>query len=777
MTKLGWSLCAGSAVSALMAMAPCHATDTQTITVSSGSTQTFSNTIGNITTSTGTTLEITGGGTAVLTATNTYSAGTAVISGSTVSVGADENLGVVTGGIGLGDATTTGTLMLTNTIAITSGRAVTLGTLGGTINVAGTAEWTFLGVVSGSGGLTVEGTNTLGLTGTNTYTGGTTVIGGATLQVGDDDALGGFTTNTTGQGTAGTAGITLGDNTTNGILSFDNTKDVTSARSVTLGASGGTIDTGTSSWAFTGSVSGPGPLTVGGTGTLILDNSANAIDGGTFVTGGVLEIGDPSNTGATLSGGSVNITGGALAGDGTIIGSVINTSGVVAPGSGAGGGTLHITGNYTQSSSGTLLIVLNPNQAKSSVLDVTGTANVTGGTVNFHLGGGFYKPGLYTFLVAPTITGRFTTFNTLSVGLSETLTTTVPGCDPGFECYALDLTQNTKLSVSPTIYTALNSSAVDDAQAANDTILNRLTEARTDAEADELHIALSRHHIDGSAPGNSAYGGWFHVGGGYGSTTGDGTAPGYRAVNGGFLAGFDAPISGGVAAGIAFGFDSVRVHEQGTGAKGSIDTPRLAVYGGAWMGPLALDATLGYGLASYSSTRPIPGVSQTATATYNGTEITGALQASLPLHFGRLALTPALGAEYATLFHSAFTEENASINDIIGAHGRSKSLRPYVSATAIGRIDAGNQTAIEPELRVAYSMEALSTARNLFFQPVGDAASFASNGVKPGRGSVSASAGVTVETSRALGYFLDVGVTHSSNFTGESGKAGLRYRF
>ena len=81
-------------------------------------------------------------------------------------------------------------------------------------------------VIQGTGGLNKTDLGTLVLTAANTYTGGTTVSGG-TLSIASDANLG-----------AATGGLTLNGGT------LRTTADLTSARAVTLGAAGGTIDNG-----------------------------------------------------------------------------------------------------------------------------------------------------------------------------------------------------------------------------------------------------------------------------------------------------------------------------------------------------------------------------------------------------------------------------------------------------------------------------------------------------------------------------------------------------
>ncbi len=151
---------------------------------------------------------VTGGGTLVLgNALNSYSGGTTVIAGSTVSVAVNGDLGATSGGVTLGDATTGGTLATTGSFG--SGRTLTLAAGGGTIDTTAVGVTTELtGQVTGAGLLTKTGAGTLILSGSNDRTGGTTVSGG-TLQGTTTTLTGDITDNanvTFDQSTAGSYG-------------------------------------------------------------------------------------------------------------------------------------------------------------------------------------------------------------------------------------------------------------------------------------------------------------------------------------------------------------------------------------------------------------------------------------------------------------------------------------------------------------------------------------------------------------------------------------------
>ena len=98
-------------------------------------------------------------------------------------------------------------------------------------------------------------------------------------------------------------------------------------------------------------------------------------------------------------------------------------------------------------------------------------------------------------------------------------------------------------------------------------------------------------------------GGWFKAIGSFASLDGSISTPGFDTQAGGFLAGFDKAFSPNLTGGIALGYLHTNLSEAG-GASGSLDTPRLAVYGTYTLGDFAIDATAGYAYDFINSSRP-----------------------------------------------------------------------------------------------------------------------------------------------------------------------------
>ncbi|MCZ6836730.1 MAG: autotransporter-associated beta strand repeat-containing protein, partial [Planctomycetota bacterium] len=173
--------------------------------------------------------------------------------------GNDETIGSINGGGGLG-----GNIQLGNA----------------TLTIQDSGASTYGGVISGTGGLTFDGTGSLNLTGSNTFTGALTILDG-TIQLDGDLA------NTVSVNLANTAGALLDLN--------DNDETIGSLSGG--GNLGGDIDLGSatltfnqnSSTTYGGVISGTGGLVMDGSGTLNLSGT-NTFTGPLDIQNGTIQL-------------------------------------------------------------------------------------------------------------------------------------------------------------------------------------------------------------------------------------------------------------------------------------------------------------------------------------------------------------------------------------------------------------------------------------------------------------------------------------------------------
>ncbi len=166
------------------------------------------------------------------------------------------------------------------------------------------------GAILGAGSLTKDGAGALTLSGANEF------IGSVTLKHG--------TTNVTTIGDSATAGnlgkgslITIGDTGANDAVLNYTGSTATAARSITVGASGGTVNV-TNTLTLV-SLTGTGPLAKGGVGSLIFDGPGSTFSGDITVSNGTLStrtVGSGAGSLTLNTGTAFNITGSAPVQDG-----------------------------------------------------------------------------------------------------------------------------------------------------------------------------------------------------------------------------------------------------------------------------------------------------------------------------------------------------------------------------------------------------------------------------------------------------------------------------
>lgn len=175
---------------------------------------------------------------------------------------------------------TTGTMTIGIALAFTTGAPTITTTSGGTLEISGTIQnnaWTvtcanagvlnFSGVISGGGGLTQTGSNTLTITATNTYTGVTTISAGI-FSIGDGGAGGEISNSSSITNNSELLVNKSSDWTYSGVISGSGTLEKQGAGKLTLSATN----------TFTGDVTFPEQNSVDG-GIIAISNADGLGDG------------------------------------------------------------------------------------------------------------------------------------------------------------------------------------------------------------------------------------------------------------------------------------------------------------------------------------------------------------------------------------------------------------------------------------------------------------------------------------------------------------------
>lgn len=364
------------------------------VTISSSSSLIFnrsdSMTVGNAISGSGGSLIQAGAGTTILTGGNSYS--TTTVSAGVLQIGN----GGTTGSLGTNSVTNNASLVFNRSDSITVANDI-----------------------DGSGSLTQAGSGTTIVTNSSSNYSGGTIISSGVLQVGNG-------------GTSGAIGS--GAVTNNASLVFNRSNSI--AVGNVISGTGSLTKMGAGTLTLTGAngymgdtIVNAGGLTLSGSGSLANSPTISLATGTTLTVSGVTGGANHNGTSFALASGQT------LKGIGTVSGAMVVRSGAtLAPGSSIGTLNTSGVGNVTINSGGTLALELNiGGTPDADLLNVVGTLNVTGATLNLTLLDVTPGPDK-TFLVAANnlsdgITGTFAAITGLPVGYIATLTYAYSGTD------------------------------------------------------------------------------------------------------------------------------------------------------------------------------------------------------------------------------------------------------------------------------------------------------------------------------------------------------------
>ncbi|XHR27255.1 MAG: ice-binding family protein [Chthoniobacteraceae bacterium] len=677
-----------------------------------------------------------------------------------------------------------------------------------TVTVDNAAGLLISGTIGGSIGLTKSGTGQLTITANETYTGPTLITSG-TLQLGDGSTAGSSIASSSSVTIDGTTGVpTLAINLANG-ETFTN--DVVDNGLVTTIASGTNI--------ISGVISGTGSLQQNGTGVTVL-SGANTYTGSTQINDGTLQV-DGSITSNVL------VTGGTLDGTGTVYGNVGVASGAVSPGNDSNqGGTLNVTGNYTQTSTGTFLTTLVGDSA-SSLLAVGGQTQLNGTLVASSLSGvPAYLGEQFTIITSALgVSGQFSSFVNLNpTGTLLTLEVIylansvvleyvqgsfqIPDLTPNQSAVAGGLNQlasdhpNSRLiraldqeslsrlpgiydDISPVDLAAIFDVGISAAQQVAGNIERRLEDLR-DNTFTESHGAYNfdakdgKHIIDKNGK-DIADETVDHRWGFYGTGIGewadiDSTwnARGSDFTTTGFNFGGDYRLSDHLIIGLTAGYSDTTTDGYGDGKIG-IDSGNANAYATWYSNGFFVNGMFGGSYSSYQIRRQSYGGDTHGDS--EGTGYTGLIGTGYEYHACGWTVGPIASAQYTAIDLDSFTEHGSLAPLHVNSQGET-SFQSRVGARASRAWNLCNMT-LTPEVRAQWQHEYQSTAHGIGSSFAEDsAAAFTVWGPEKGRDSLLLDVGTSVRMGECTTLFAYYTLNaFATNYTTHAVSGGVRFSF
>ncbi|MHB1207183.1 MAG: autotransporter outer membrane beta-barrel domain-containing protein, partial [Rhodospirillaceae bacterium] len=201
---------------------------------------------------------------------------------------------------------------------------------------------------------------------------------------------------------------------------------------------------------------------------------------------------------------------------------------------------------------------------------------------------------------------------------------------------------------------------------------------------------------------------WAQTFGTYGTQSAQGNAPGYRVITGGLAAGVDGELSPNALGGISLNQTESYLKEKDADRSGHLSTTAFDIYTRINADPGYIQAVVGYGYNSHSSSRniAIDTIARTAESDWTGNQLSTALDVGTSFAAGNTRITPYLRGAYARIFEQAHKETGAGDGvDLTYGHQVSTSLRAGGGFLAQYQIQLSDLSIIELEGRGDYAHE------------------------------------------------------------------------
>lgn len=433
-------------------------------------------------------------------------------------------------------------------------------------------------------------------------------------------------------------------------------------------ATGGGGDILTNSGVIKGDISAVDGLSIAG-------GANGAIGTLTGLSGGV---GTISAAGVTFTSGSLLLDDNVVANGGA--GTVTNAASLQL------GSAVTISGNYVQTSSGTLVVVLS--STGSGELVISGTASLSG-VLKVTAGSGGLTAGQTVTIVSAgsLVTSNLQTssdlFNTTyAITGTSIAVTTVPWATVASQAGGGSVGAVLDTLSANSAYQSLLSRLTALSPAGQARALKQLEGSPTTVQinsgatfAAPTTAAIEQHQLAGAGDGAGAAAGssaegkalWGQVLGG--SASRDGA---YSAASWGILVGGDVELARDVTGGVAASW--LRTNARGTGdssgGRTSADSYQLAAYG-SWRpdgGPASLSGLAAFGQNQYDQSRPIDVLGTRATADYDGrhyqVKLGGAYDFTLEGVPHPATLAPIMSVQYIRSELSGYGENGAGVADL-----------------------------------------------------------------------------------------------------------------
>jgi outer membrane autotransporter protein len=299
------------------------------------------------------------------------------------------------------------------------------------------------------------------------------------------------------------------------------------------------------------------------------------------------------------------------------------------------------------------------------------------------------------------------------------------------------------------------------------------------AAVNRMVASASRLGLGASQAGGGETGLWLQGAANWGSVSGNANAPGSGSQGGGVMGGYDRAVGGGFRVGAALGYGTAQSVQDANGGSGTIDSWRGALYGGWADGPVALGASVAYAHDHFTANRSIAPLGLVANSSHEGNEVSLSLEAGYRIDYGGVAVVPFAAGDYIHLAQAGFSEIGAGALDLAVAPSSFDSFQPELGVRVSREVTLDSGTRLRPELRLGLRREVLNITANTSSQltAAASAGSFTAQGVALDRTIGDFGVRLVARRPDALEFSFAFDARVSGNQNNETLGLGLRYSF